>query len=44
MLEEIAEVMSISIGSVKSYLFRSLQKLRKEMAPHLNIPAREGPA
>ena len=44
MLEEIAEVMSISIGSVKSYLFRSLQKLRKEMSPHLNIPAREDPA
>jgi RNA polymerase sigma-70 factor (ECF subfamily) len=42
MLEEIAEVMSISVGSVKSYLFRGLQKLRREMAPHLGLPAKEG--
>lgn len=30
-LDEIAETMQISIGSVKSYLFRCLQKLRKEL-------------
>jgi RNA polymerase sigma-70 factor, ECF subfamily len=43
MIEEIAEVMGISVGSVKSYLFRSLQKLRREMAPHLSLTAKEGP-
>ena len=32
MLEEIAETMQISIGSVKSYLFRCLRKLQKELA------------
>lgn len=42
MLKEIGEVMNISVGSVKSYLFRSLQKLRREMAEHLNIPGKEG--
>ncbi len=43
MLDEIAEVMDISVGSVKSYLFRGLQKLRREMAPLLNLAAKEGP-
>jgi RNA polymerase sigma-70 factor (ECF subfamily) len=42
MLDEIARVMDISIGSVKSYLFRGLQKLRREMAEVLNIPKKEG--
>jgi len=32
MLDEIAETMQISVGSVKSYLFRCLRKLRKELA------------
>jgi RNA polymerase sigma-70 factor (ECF subfamily) len=32
-LEEIAETMKISVGSVKSYLFRCLQKLRRELTP-----------
>jgi RNA polymerase sigma-70 factor (ECF subfamily) len=32
MLDEIAETMQISIGSVKSYLFRCLRKLQKELA------------
>ena len=32
MLDEIAETMQISIGSVKSYLFRCLRKLKKELA------------
>jgi RNA polymerase sigma-70 factor (ECF subfamily) len=30
-LDEIAETMQISIGSVKSYLFRCVQKLRREL-------------
>ncbi len=32
MLRDIAEAMGISLGSVKSYLFRCLQKLQKELA------------
>ncbi|MGB7295188.1 MAG: RNA polymerase sigma factor [Candidatus Aminicenantales bacterium] len=32
MLDEIAETLPISIGSVKSYLFRCIRKLRKELA------------
>ncbi len=43
MLDEIADVMNISIGSVKSYLFRGLQKLRKEMSQALNLPGKECP-
>jgi RNA polymerase sigma-70 factor (ECF subfamily) len=39
MLDEIAETMQISIGSVKSYLFRCVQKLRKELA----APGTTGP-
>jgi RNA polymerase sigma-70 factor (ECF subfamily) len=31
-LDEIAEIMKISIGSVKSYLFRCIRKLRKELS------------
>jgi len=31
-LDEIAETMQISVGSVKSYLFRCLRKLRKEFS------------
>jgi RNA polymerase sigma-70 factor (ECF subfamily) len=32
MLDEIAETMQISVGSVKSYLFRCLRKLQKELS------------
>ena len=32
MLDEIAETLQISIGSVKSYLFRCIRKLQKELA------------
>ena len=39
MLDEIAETMQISTGSVKSYLFRCIQKLRKELA----APGTPGP-
>ncbi len=38
MLDEIAETMQISVGSVKSYLFRCLRKLQKELA----VPGTEG--
>jgi RNA polymerase sigma-70 factor (ECF subfamily) len=41
-LGEIAEVMNISIGSVKSYLFRGLQKLRREISARLDISGKEG--
>jgi RNA polymerase sigma-70 factor (ECF subfamily) len=39
MLNEIAETMQISIGSVKSYLFRCIRKLQKE----LDIPRTPAP-
>lgn len=39
MLNEIAETMQISMGSVKSYLFRCLWKLKKE----LTVPEAPGP-
>ena len=39
MLDEIAETMQISVGSVKSYLFRCLRKLQKELA----VPGTAGP-
>lgn len=32
-LKEIADTLGLSLGSVKSYLFRSIQKLRKELGP-----------
>jgi RNA polymerase sigma-70 factor (ECF subfamily) len=32
MLKDIAEAMDLSLGSVKSYLFRCLQKLQRELA------------
>jgi RNA polymerase sigma-70 factor (ECF subfamily) len=38
-LDEIAETMQISIGSVKSYLFRCLRKLQKELV----VPGTPGP-
>jgi RNA polymerase sigma-70 factor (ECF subfamily) len=31
-LKEIAEALGLTIGSVKSYLFRSIKKLQKELA------------
>jgi RNA polymerase sigma-70 factor (ECF subfamily) len=41
MLKDIAEVMHLSLGSVKSYLFRCVQKLQKELAAKGIRPAVE---
>ena len=41
MLDEIAETMQISVGSVKSYLFRCLRKLQKELAVPRTPASRE---
>src|SRR4030066_150270 len=43
MLDEIAETMQISVGSVKSYLFRCLRKLQKELAVPGTAGAGGGP-
>jgi RNA polymerase sigma-70 factor (ECF subfamily) len=40
-LEEIAQTLQISIGSVKSYLFRCIRKLQKELAIPRNPAPRE---
>jgi RNA polymerase sigma-70 factor (ECF subfamily) len=40
-LEEIAETMKISVGSVKSYLFRCIRKLRRELYAQGAIPQEE---
>jgi RNA polymerase sigma-70 factor (ECF subfamily) len=37
-LDEIADALKISIGSVKSYLFRCIQKLRRELATQEEFP------
>jgi DNA-directed RNA polymerase specialized sigma24 family protein len=31
-LKEIAEIQGVSLGSVKSYIFRSIRKLQKELS------------
>ncbi len=48
MLKEIAEVLHLSVGSVKSYLFRAVRKLQKElgasgMAPGMEVSHDELP-
>jgi len=35
-LNETAEILNITIGSVKSLLFRAIRKLRKELSPFMN--------
>jgi RNA polymerase sigma-70 factor (ECF subfamily) len=35
-LNETAEILNITIGTVKSLLFRAIRKLRKELSPFLN--------
>jgi RNA polymerase sigma-70 factor (ECF subfamily) len=39
-LKEIAEALGLTLGSVKSYLFRSIKKLQKELG---EVPAPSGP-
>jgi RNA polymerase sigma-70 factor (ECF subfamily) len=41
MLREIAEVLGLSLGSVKSYLFRAIQKLRRELGGRVTAPGLE---
>lgn len=48
MLKEIAEILHLSVGSVKSYLFRAVRKLQKElgasgMAPGMEVSHDELP-
>ena len=40
-LNEIAEVLGITIGTVKSLLFRAIRKLRKELSSYGNDPSLE---
>jgi len=40
-LREIADTLELSQGSVKSYLFRAIQKLRKELGPLPECPQTE---
>jgi RNA polymerase sigma-70 factor (ECF subfamily) len=42
-LKDIAESLGLSIGSVKSYLFRAVRKLQKELGPAALIPGAESP-
>jgi RNA polymerase sigma-70 factor (ECF subfamily) len=39
-LKEIAETLGLTLGSVKSYLFRSIKKLQRELG---EVPAPSGP-
>jgi len=41
-IKEIAEVLNVSSGTVKSMLFRALNKLRKELSIHRGRSAMEG--
>jgi RNA polymerase sigma-70 factor (ECF subfamily) len=41
MLKDIAETLGLSIGSVKSYLFRAVRKLQKELGGPAAIPGLE---
>ena len=43
MLKDIAETLGLSIGSVKSYLFRAVHKLQKELGGPAAIPGLEAP-
>jgi len=41
-LKEIAETLNLSVGSVKSYLFRAVRKLQKELGGRGVVPGLEG--
>jgi RNA polymerase sigma-70 factor (ECF subfamily) len=40
-LKEIAETLNLSVGSVKSYLFRAIKKLQKELGGQGTVPGLE---
>lgn len=40
-MNEIAEILNISVGTVKSLLFRAIKKLRKELSSYLGNPGLE---
>jgi RNA polymerase sigma-70 factor (ECF subfamily) len=40
-LHEIAEILNITIGTVKSLLFRAIKKLRKELSTYMGNPGME---
>jgi RNA polymerase sigma-70 factor (ECF subfamily) len=40
-LNEIAEILNINIGTVKSLLFRAIKKLRKELSTYMGNPGME---
>lgn len=42
-LNEIAEILNITIGTVKSLLFRAIKKLRKELSSYMGNPVLEVP-
>lgn len=42
-LNEIAEVLNITVGTVKSLLFRAIKKLRKELSSYMGNPVLEVP-
>ena len=42
-LSEIAEILNVTIGTVKSLLFRAIKKLRKELSSYMGNPVLEVP-
>jgi RNA polymerase sigma-70 factor (ECF subfamily) len=42
-LNEIAEILNVTIGTVKSLLFRAIKKLRKELSSYMGHPVLEVP-
>jgi RNA polymerase sigma-70 factor (ECF subfamily) len=42
-LNEIAEILNVTIGTVKSLLFRAIKKLRKELSSYMGNPVLEVP-
>lgn len=42
-LNETAEILNVTIGTVKSLLFRAIRKLRKELSPFMNDYQTETP-
>jgi len=42
-LNEIAEILNVTIGTVKSLLFRAIRKLRKELSSYMGNPGLEVP-